>query len=553
MDFAEQLIVIQQAQGDPAMLALATVDLAYPDLPDGEKAKLKEALEAAAIPHWCDETILAVLLQIPQKESAARLAQLRGLNVVEAFTARGNTAVNVHETTRLALRKRMSRDRESDFLTLSGRAAVCFVDDLLPSGRIEWLYHLLCAEPDRGTYELEKLYRAWFSTAHPEDVYALALALSELKNSQLIESHALAWTLIAIAWSRQLRGENAQLANAASQVLFLAKKTKDQVAEGQAQSLLGDALQAQGQLGAAQAAFNKLLVISQRLVKQDPNNVDWQRDLAEAYNRVGNVLEDQGQLEAAQEAFDNSLVLCRRLVKLDSSNVGWQKNLAEAYSWMGDVLQAQNKLKAAEAAFNKFLVISRRLVKLDPSNTSWQKNLAVAYSRRGDVLKEQGQLEAAQIAFDQYLAIRRGLVEIDSSNADWQKGLGVAHNRVGGLLEAQGQLKAAQASFEQSLGISQWLTEQDPNDTDWQRELAVAYGRVGNVLQIQGKFAEAKEALNQSLIISERLVKKDPSNAIWQQDLEVAVTRIASANSIWALILSFIYKMRSTAKSLWSQ
>jgi hypothetical protein len=74
-----------------------------------------------------------------------------------------------------------------------------------------------------------------------------------------------------------------------------------------------------------------------------------------------------------------------------------------------------------------------------------------------------------------------------------------------------------------------------------------------HVLLIQGKFVQAKKALNQSFNISERLVKKDPRNAIWQQDLEVAVTRVASANSIWALIFGFIYKMRSAAKSLCSQ
>ena len=36
MDFAEQLRVLEAAQGDPAKLALATVDLAYPALADAE-------------------------------------------------------------------------------------------------------------------------------------------------------------------------------------------------------------------------------------------------------------------------------------------------------------------------------------------------------------------------------------------------------------------------------------------------------------------------------------------------------------------------------------
>ena len=91
MDIAEQLRVLQAAQGDPAKLALATVDLAYPALADAERTALKESLEAAAIPHWCDEAILAALLGLTTQESAARLARLRRLSVVEPFPARAAT------------------------------------------------------------------------------------------------------------------------------------------------------------------------------------------------------------------------------------------------------------------------------------------------------------------------------------------------------------------------------------------------------------------------------------------------------------------------------
>src|SRR4051794_1952311 len=97
MDLAEQIRVLEAARGDPAKLALATVDLAYPELPESERAALTETLEAAAIPHWCDEKILAALLEIPSEESADRLARLSRLSVAEPFPARGDSAINVHE------------------------------------------------------------------------------------------------------------------------------------------------------------------------------------------------------------------------------------------------------------------------------------------------------------------------------------------------------------------------------------------------------------------------------------------------------------------------
>lgn len=69
MEFLEQLSALQAAEGEPAKLALAAVDLAYPALPDGERSALREALAAAAIPHWCDAAILAALLGITAEES----------------------------------------------------------------------------------------------------------------------------------------------------------------------------------------------------------------------------------------------------------------------------------------------------------------------------------------------------------------------------------------------------------------------------------------------------------------------------------------------------
>src|SRR4051794_29306973 len=115
MDLARQLHLLQAAQGHPAKLALATVDLAFPAHSDDERAELKEALQAAAIPHWCDASILSILLDISQADSVARFSQLRRLTVVEMFPARGDGVLNVHEATRLALRELLAAEAQPSF------------------------------------------------------------------------------------------------------------------------------------------------------------------------------------------------------------------------------------------------------------------------------------------------------------------------------------------------------------------------------------------------------------------------------------------------------
>ena len=83
MDFTEQLRLLEAARGDPALLALATVDFAHGSLTDTDRALIKEALIASAVPHWCDRDILAALLDRPVEAADPLIAQLAVLAVVE--------------------------------------------------------------------------------------------------------------------------------------------------------------------------------------------------------------------------------------------------------------------------------------------------------------------------------------------------------------------------------------------------------------------------------------------------------------------------------------
>ena len=475
MDLNGQIRVLQAAQGAPAKLALATVDLVYHALADTERAAIKEALEAAAIPHWCDEAILAALLQIPLGDSAARFARLRRLRLVEPFRARGLNAVNVHEAARLDLRKAVAADPRDIFEELGRRAVAYFATDLTQAGRIEWIYHLLGVDPDCGATELKKLDRDQTSSPHPRDQYALAAALQELEDTGLAQGRARVWALLVIAWTRVGRGEAAQLGDAARKALSLARNAADLGAEADAQCLLGSVLRAQGKLTDAQAAFVENLAISRRLAEQDPTNPAWQQELAAAHDFVGCVLQAQGKLTKAQAAFVEALAISRRLADQDPTNPAWQRGLAVAHGRVGGVLQAQGKLTEAQAAFAEALAISHRLAQQDPTNAWWQRDLVVVHDFVGRVLQAQGKLTEAQAAFAEALAISRRLAEQDPTNVGRQRDLAVAHGRVGDVSQAAGKLAEAQAAWAAAQAINLRLAEQDPASGDWKWGLAVAY------------------------------------------------------------------------------
>lgn len=292
MELAEALQLLKDAQHDPAKLALATVDLVHSELLESDRVALKATLEVAAIPHWCDATIVAALIDIPEPEGTVRLARLRELTVVEPFPARGGNSINVHEAARLALRNRIASEDDVRFRGLAARATACFAEDHTPAGRIEWVYHLLCSEPESGADELQKLDRNWSGSAPPEDREALSAALNELEDNRLIDGRARLWVLLVTAWNRVGHGESAQLAKIAETTLSLAKSLGDTSAEGEAQALLGVVLQKKGNLSEAKTAFEQSLATFQRLTKRDPSNSGWQRELGVAYSRVGDVHKD---------------------------------------------------------------------------------------------------------------------------------------------------------------------------------------------------------------------------------------------------------------------
>ena len=519
MTFIEQLMErLKAVQGDTHAQAAVAAEFCLLAGPETERDLVRAALDAAVVLHWFDAALLGKVLGIPEAGAARGFEVLKPLPFVERCRRAGQDYRNIHEATRLGWRKQLAAHMPKRFRSLSTQAAEQFAASNAPADRIEWIYHLLCADPGRGADELEKLNREWTDAAHPEDRYALSSALRELTQSALVEGRARAWALLSIAWTNSSRGDMAGLAEVADEVLRLAAAAGDEHALAEGHCLVGDVFQAQGKLAGAQRAFRESLAISRRLAEEDRSNAGWQRDLGVAHSRVGDVFQAQGKLAEAQAAFGADLAISQRLAEQDPSNAGWQRELAVAHSRVGDVFQAQHNLSEAQTAFGECLVISRRLAEQDPGNAGWQRGLAVAHSRVGDVFQAQGRLAEAQRAFGEYLAISRRLAEQDPSNADWQRELAAAHSKVGNVFQAQGELAQAQRAFDEDLAISRSLAEQDPSNAGWQADLAVTYTGIARLETMAARHQAALPPLEEASGIYAALAESAPGFAQWAKD-----------------------------------
>jgi tetratricopeptide (TPR) repeat protein len=529
MDIADQLRVLEDAQGDPAKLVLATVDLAFPAASAAERDALKQTLEACAIPHWCNETILAALLDLSPADSTARFSLLGQLREVERFEARGAGAVNIHESARLALRKRMAREEPDLFRALSGRAADYFAADSTPTGKIEWIYHRLCAEPDAGAAECEMLSAEWEQSAYPQDRDALALALHELEVTGLVDGRARLEVLLYFGGNRYEHREVVHVAECAQTALRLAKETAHARGEATANDLLGLVWLSQGHLPEALAAHRAALDIFRDLAARNPTNALAQWALAVAHGRIGDVYDAQMEFGKALEAFRERSRIFQILVDQEPTNSKLQREAAIDHMRIGDILQKLNQPKLAREAFAAGQQIIQRLVDIRPDNQDWQRDLAMSYGRIASAY-DADHVKEKREALNESIRIRSELLSHAPDDARHQRDLAAGYSALAFLEMEQQQLPAAQVTFTESCRILRQLVERDPSNAGWHSGLANACSGLGVVLQLQNELAEAQAAQEEALELRRGLSARDPANLLGQRNVGTSLINLAIVN-----------------------
>jgi tetratricopeptide (TPR) repeat protein len=292
---------------------------------------------------------------------------------------------------------------------------------------------------------------------------------------------------------------------------------------------VNDALAVTGS-GETEVARSRLLEASrqklQLLVKQDPSNTQWQRDLSITHIKIGDVLVTQGDLNGALRAYRESHVIFERLAIRAPSNVLWQRDLSYSQEKIGDVLVAQGDLEGALLVYLESETIRKHLATQYPRGAQLQHDLSVSHGKTGDVLLSKGDLEGALLVYLEFHAILDHLATQYPRNIQWQYDLGNSNERLGDVLLSQGYLTKAKEAYEKKREIISRLAAQNPLNTVWQRDLSVSHSKIGDVLRSLGDLAGALRAYREAQAITELLAALDPRNTQWQHDLSMKQNKI---------------------------
>lgn len=522
MTVEEILRRIEAAQGDPGKLALTTADIAL----DG-RPRLREAFEAAAIPHWFDAQVLSVLLEADLPESADLYEQLKTLPMVESFEARNGH--NVHEATRLAVRRRMKQESPERFQALSARAAGCWSSEE-PEFRIETIFHRLSAEPSAGVGDLQRTAKQWDSGGRHEPLQALGVMLHELVAFPL-GVVARMWVLYFYCRILAGRVPLVELEPLAREMIKLAPHSTEANSLAAFHDLLGSLIKKQGRSAEALVEFESCKRILEGLSEKDPGNPEWQMDLSDAHTSAGEMHLKQERLAEALSEFESSKRIMEGLTALDNTNTHWQWYLAIAHSWVGDVHKALRRFPEALAQFESCKRIMEGLTERDALNANWHSYLALSHNWLGEIRWVEGNLAEALDAFESYQQIMHSLAARDPANAEWQRSLAVAHNKVGIAYAEAGRPEKAIREIESYHRIMLSTSGRDPANTDWQHELAVSFLCQAELHRQNEEGAAAITEARAALTILRKLTAIDPTNVRWASDFKGAQVLLTELES----------------------
>ena len=137
------------------------------------------------------------------------------------------------------------------------------------------------------------------------------------------------------------------------------------------------------------------MVILKRLLESNPADLILQRNLARVQARMSNTLTRRGKLAEALNTQEHALIAFERLVAREPNNEDFQRELAASLKFFGKLKSWQRKFVEALEPLERAVYIYRQLVSTD--SKSYFPDLVVVLTDFGELLSRLGRRYGASI------------------------------------------------------------------------------------------------------------------------------------------------------------
>jgi len=157
-------------------------------------------------------------------------------------------------------------------------------------------------------------------------------------------------------------------------------------------------------------SYRKAQDTGERLVREQPNNPQYQLDLAASFMSIGNLLDKSGRKTEASHSFEKALAAYEKLVGTKPDKGLNDDALVAIHEAMGNLSSRMGRPVDSLKSFQRALAIREPLAEAQPKNLPYQVNFAWMHANVGKLLGQTGRkLEALQ-SIEKALAIYERLV-----------------------------------------------------------------------------------------------------------------------------------------------
>ena len=342
----------------------------------------------------------------------------------------------------------------------------------------------------------------------------------------------------------------------------------------------GNANSNAGHLQEAKDLFQESHEIFVKLTNDDPENIAWQRGMADQIDNLGVVHQKMGYDKKALGEFREAFEIRRQISNSESDEYVSYRDLASSFYNLSEIAVLQGRTSvafqhAADALKNtnkalslapenarklrnelRFklsinhislaeinrslgrsrdrienilaaLMIREKLVSINPDNKIWLRYLSWSHywaaQYYNDIEKHTEALKHSQ----KCLAIRRLLLDLDPINWKARYDYAWAFHVVGEVYQAQDNLAKALIHYREAHRIRVDLTEQDGDNLRWRKDLALSLNKLGDLARDQKDYALAQIRYKEALEMFMELVRRSPADIGFRRELSNTHNRIA--------------------------
>ncbi len=250
--------------------------------------------------------------------------------------------------------------------------------------------------------------------------------------------------------------------------------------------------------------------------------------LAEGYTQLGNLIAEIGQKYDSLAAFEKSIVIFERLLKSQPDNTNFQFGYVRALQRAGDLNRIRGDVKLSELTTEKAYKLINQMIEKTPGDLKLVNEQADIEDDLAVTYRATGRSEKARELFQKAVAKREILVNSEPGKKDFQLDLATSYRMMGIALQDIGRNQEARENYLKYLNIIQNLSVDNPESWNYQSKLSDAYLTMGIIEQDLNNTKNARDYYSTSRSLLKDHLAESPVDPASEKSLAFVLSLLAS-------------------------